>query len=127
MSGRPAPRSRPLMTRSRGVRAYFLRRALLALGTIAVLATLMFALFRLLPGDPTLTVLSPAQSPEVQAALRQRFGLDRPLLEQYVRYMGRLAAGDFGVSFHRGVPVAELVGQRLVNTVALMLPALALA
>jgi len=130
--GRPGPahaaeQVRPLAPRARGFRGYLLRRGLLALGTIAVLATMMFGLFRLLPGDPTLTVLSPALSPEVQADLRQRFGLDRPILEQYLRYMGHLAVGDFGVSFHRGLPVIQLLGERLTNTIALMLPALVLA
>jgi len=112
---------------SRGIRVYFLKRVALAGATVFFLATLMFALFRMLPGDPTLTVLSPAQSPEVQAELRQRYGLDRPILEQYVRYIGNLLQGRFGVSFHRGAPVSTLLGQYLLNTVVLMLPSLVLA
>jgi peptide/nickel transport system permease protein len=115
------------MAGSRSIRVYFLKRLALAAATIFFLATVMFALFRLLPGDPTLTVLSPALAPEVQAELRQRFGLDRPILEQYARYVGNLLAGNFGVSFHQGVPVSRLLGPRLVNTVALMLPSLVLA
>lgn len=115
------------MAASRSIRIYFLKRLALAAATIFFLATVMFALFRLLPGDPTLTVLSPALSPEVQADLRQRFGLDRPILEQYARYVANLLLGNFGVSFHQGVPVSQLLGQRLVNTIALMLPSLVLA
>jgi peptide/nickel transport system permease protein len=115
------------MAASRSIRIYFLNRLLLAAATIFFLATVLFVLFRLLPGDPTLTVLSPALSPEVQVELRQRFGLDRPLPEQYVRYVTNLLVGNFGVSFHRGVPVSQLLGQHLVSTIALMLPSLWLA
>lgn len=115
------------MTMTRSIRLYVLKRLALALATIFFLASVMFALFRMLPGDPTLSVLSPALAPEVQAELRQRFGLDRPLLEQYLRYVGNLLVGQFGVSFHRGVPVSQLVGHYLVNTIVLMLPALVLA
>jgi peptide/nickel transport system permease protein len=115
------------VTGSRGIRAYLLKRLGLAAATVFFLATVMFALFRLLPGDPTLTVLSPALSPEVQADLRRRFGLDRPVLEQYVRYVASLLVGNFGVSFHRGVPVSQLLGSRLLNTIVLMLPSLVLA
>ena len=112
---------------SRGIRAYFVNRLLQAAVTVLVLATVMFGLFRMAPGDPTLTVLSPALSPEVQAELRHRFGLDRPLAEQYVRYMGNLLTGRFGVSFSRGVPVSDILGEYLLNTVVLMLPSLILA
>lgn len=51
--------------------------------TASLLAVLMFFLFRLLPGDPTTTVIGPALYPEARAAMRAQFGLDRPMLEQF--------------------------------------------
>ncbi|MFI4986142.1 MAG: ABC transporter permease [Alphaproteobacteria bacterium] len=115
------------MGRGRTIRKYLAGRMLSAAGTFFVLATLLFILFRLVPGDPTLTVLSPALSPEVQADLRQRFGLDQPMAVQYALYLGNIVTAHFGTSFGRGVPVVDLLGERVVNTLILMLPALVLA
>jgi peptide/nickel transport system permease protein len=113
--------------RTGNVRWYFANRIALAVVTIFFLASIMFALFRLLPGDPTLTVLSPALAPEVQAELRHRFGLDRPILEQYGRYLLSIATLNFGVSFNRGIAVSSIMGEALANTVVLMLPSMVLA
>ena len=112
---------------STNIKLYFLNRIGLAVLTIFFLATIMFALFRLLPGDPTLTVLSPALAPEVQAELRERFGLDRPILEQYGRYLLSIVTLEFGVSFNRAIPVSQIMGPALANTVVLMLPSMVLA
>ena len=112
---------------SKNIKLYFLNRIGLAVLTIFFLATIMFALFRLLPGDPTLTVLSPALAPEVQAELRERFGLDRPILEQYGRYLLSIVTLEFGVSFNRAIPVSQIMGPALANTVVLMLPSMVLA
>lgn len=109
------------------MKIYFARRFALATLTTLTLASLIFVLFRLLPGDPTMTVLSPALDPRVQQELRQRFGLDRPLTEQYVVYMARLLQGDLGVSFQSGAPVSRVILQRLASTLFLMIPALVLA
>jgi peptide/nickel transport system permease protein len=106
---------------------YVARRAAVAFATLFVLASLLFILFRLVPGDPTLTVLSPALSPENQAELRQRFGLDQPLIVQYALYLTNMATGHFGISFSRATPVVALIGERVVNTLVLMVPALILA
>ena len=109
------------------MRIYLAQRLLLAALTTLVLASLMFVLFRLLPGDPSMTVLSPALDPRVQQDLRQRFGLDRPLAEQYVVYMAQLLRGDLGVSFQSGAPVSRVILERLPSTLFLMVPALLLA
>ncbi len=84
----------------------------------------MFFMFRLLPGDPTATVISPALYPKAQEALRQQFGLDKPLLEQYFVYMKNLAFFDFGISFHTTRPVSEAIQGRLLNTILLVLPSM---
>ena len=88
---------------------YLLRRALHMSLALFAMATLMFFLFRLLPGDPTTTVISPALQPEAREAMRAQFGLDRPLLEQYLVYLGNLARLDFGYSFQTSRPVAEMI------------------
>ena len=61
-----------------------------------VVTTLTFLLFRLMPGDPTLNFLSPNFTEETRVALLQSFGLDKPLWQQYLIYLGQLLRGDFG-------------------------------
>lgn len=106
---------------------YILRRLLHMAITFFAMLTLMFFLFRLLPGDPTATVISPALDPEARAAMRVRFGLDRPLVEQYLVYLGNLARLDFGLSFRTSRPAWEMVELRLVNTLLLILPSMVAA
>ncbi|MBA3687951.1 MAG: ABC transporter permease [Chloroflexi bacterium] len=101
--------------------------------------TFNFVLFRILPGDPAKSIAhDPRVSPETVAALTARFGLDRPLFvdmdggnpfdSQFVAYLGRLAAGDLGVSYQfRDRPVVDMLGVGLVNTLWLILPANILA
>ncbi len=89
--------------------------------TLLVVATAVFLLPRTLPGDP-LAVLQGeglAPSPEVRASLMAEHGLDRPLIEQYGRYLARLARGDFGTSVSLG-PVGPLIADRLPWTVLLI-------
>ncbi|GAK55606.1 binding-protein-dependent transport systems inner membrane component [Candidatus Vecturithrix granuli] len=74
---------------------YILNRVLSALLTMFVLATATFFLLRLVPGDP---FAGPKVTPEVKERLRIHYGLDKPLPEQYVIYMGNLLRGDFGYS-----------------------------
>jgi peptide/nickel transport system permease protein len=72
-------------------------------------ASLTFVVFRLMPGDPTLNFLSPTFNEETRAALLRSFGLDKPLWQQYLIYMGNLLRGDLGMSFLQGRPVAALL------------------
>lgn len=109
------------------MRAYVLKRLALAVLTLFFLASVLFVLFRMLPGDPTMTVLSTALDPEVQKEMRHRFGLDRPLLEQYAIYMKNLVTGEFGVSFQHGVKALEIILDKFRNTLFLMVPAFVLA
>jgi peptide/nickel transport system permease protein len=106
-----------------------------ALVTVMVVLTFNFFLFRVLPGDPAKAgVKDPRLSAEAVEAARIRFGLDKPVLinlddgpwydSQYFRYVGSMAAGDFGESYaFKNRTVGELVGKALVNTVWLVLPA----
>jgi peptide/nickel transport system permease protein len=109
------------------MRIYLLKRVVLAILTILFLATILFILFRMLPGDPTMTVLSPALSPEVQQEMRHRFGLDRPMIEQYFIYIKKTFSGDFGISFQHGIKVSVIIAERFWNTIFLTVPSLFLA
>jgi peptide/nickel transport system permease protein len=109
---------------------YIIRRVLWALFTIVFITVLNFFLFRVLPGDPAKAgIRDPRLTREAQEAIRQRFGLDKPLLigspdpfdSQFFRYLGNLAQGDLGISYNFNRPVADLLGERLQNTVLLVL------
>ncbi|MCU4179478.1 ABC transporter permease [Bosea sp. BH3] len=104
--------------------SYLVRRLGHMVLTLFAMATLMFFLFRLLPGDPTATVISPSLYPKAQEAMRQQFGLDRPLFEQYLLYLRNLCVLDFGFSFQTNRPVFEMIQGRLLNTLLLILPSM---
>jgi len=99
---------------------YLLKRLFAALITLFGVATILFIMFRLMPGDPTAQVLSPALDEQAQARLRQAFGLDRPLWEQYLIYLKNLVTLEWGRSFTTSEPVAGVLGHWLVNTLLLM-------
>ena len=87
--------------------AYILRRLVIALVAIVILATITFFLLRLVPGDP---FASPRITTEVRARLHAHYGLDKPLIEQYLIYMQSLAQGDFGYSLtQRGRRVNDII------------------
>jgi peptide/nickel transport system permease protein len=74
-----------------------------------------------IPGDPVRTALGGITAqPELVAARRHDLGLDRPLPEQYVSYLGDTVTGDFGTSIITGQPVSEIIGDRLPNTLRLV-------
>lgn len=106
---------------------YLLRRLVSALFTLLGVAIILFILFRLMPGDPTAQVISPALDEAAQNRLKQAFGLDQPLWRQFLLYLQNMATFEWGRSFTSGQPVAELLGLWLVNTLLLMSAGLALA
>ncbi|MHA2024808.1 MAG: ABC transporter permease [Candidatus Thorarchaeota archaeon] len=87
-----------------------------------IIITLNFIIFRVMPGDPRQALLGEGLSPEVRASIAARFGLDRPLIEQYFLYMVNLFQGDLGVSFsHFNQPVMNVIFDfRFANTFILM-------
>ncbi|MCZ4271244.1 ABC transporter permease [Maritalea porphyrae] len=109
------------------MRQFLIKRIWHALLTLFVMVSVMFFMFRMLPGDPTATVISPALYPKAQEALKAQFGLDRPLHEQYFIYLRNLLVFDFGISFHTLRPVAGEIGNRLINTLVLILPSMVVA
>lgn len=107
--------------------SYLVRRMLATIPVLIGVATLVFSLLHLVPGDPAVSMLGESAAPEDVAALRQRLGLDRPLLEQYVGYMRGLTHGDLGTSFRYNTPVTAEIVQRLPNTVRLATAAMIVA
>lgn len=89
--------------------------------------TILFLMFRLMPGNPLAAYIDPNFTLEQQQALMARFGLDRPLWEQYFIYLGNLLTGDLGESFFYREPVAERILTLLPNTLILTFSSLLLA
>jgi peptide/nickel transport system permease protein len=101
--------------------AAYVARRLLQLVPIALGVTiLVFFLIHLVPGDPARTILGNQATPARIALVRHEFGLDRPLLVQYRKFMGRLVRGDLGTSLFYSVPAGRLVLQRLPVTLWLI-------
>lgn len=114
-------------------RPILLRVAVRAAGAAFVLwavATITFFAVRLIPGDPAQAILGGPGSQASQAALdrvREQYGLDQPLIVQYVQQLGRLLTGDLGQSYSQRTPVAELLWGQLGNTLVLAVASLAVA
>lgn len=107
--------------------AYVLRRLLLAVPTLLAAVTLVFFLFRLVPGDPAQLIAGELAPREVVESIRHQMGLDLPLPLQYVHYLGGLLHGDLGISKVSQQNAAEGVLQRLPATLQLAAAAMALA
>jgi peptide/nickel transport system permease protein len=106
---------------------YFLRRLLLTIPVLLGVATLVFALIHLIPGDPAQAMLGEAASQEDIAQLRTRLGLDRPLIVQYGAFLNGVVHGDLGVSLRNDQPVARQIVQRMPATAELALASMAVA
>jgi len=94
-------------------------RVLATIPVMGVVATIVFLLLRLAPGDPAAILAGDAASPEHIAEIRARLGLDQPILVQFAEWIGRLLHGDLGTSIISNQPVTMLIGQRLEPTLAL--------
>ena len=101
--------------------AYIVRRSGLSLITLLAVLTLVFVLVRIVPGDPAQVILGDQASREAILAMRVRLGLDRPLLVQYLEFLGGALRGDWGVSMVSGRPVIEEVVAVLPWTLELTL------
>jgi peptide/nickel transport system permease protein len=104
---------------------YIAQRLAQAAVIVAIVATITFALIHLAPGDPFSAVMdNPNVSEAVRQTLRAQYGFDRPIPEQFVKYVNALAHGELGWSFSHERPVREVLGTALPNTLLLMLVAL---
>ncbi|MDI3298578.1 MAG: ABC transporter permease [Bacillota bacterium] len=104
-----------------------LRRVMLAIPVLFLVSIMVFSLIHLIPGDPGRTILGPEATPEAVRAFDHRLGLDRPLPEQYLRWLLQVLHGDLGRSLVDGTPVSLLIAQRLPPTAELAVGALLLA
>jgi ABC-type dipeptide/oligopeptide/nickel transport system permease component len=96
-----------------------MRRLALTLPVLLGVATLVFALIHLIPGDPAQAILGETASEQEIAALRTRLGLDRPLIEQYGGFLASAVRGDLGTSLRSNAPVAQEITDRLPATLEL--------
>ncbi len=94
-------------------------RLLRGLLTLWFAVSVTFFLVRLLPGDPALAVASPTMTEDQRERMLSDFGLDQPLLVQYVTYLGELVQGNLGLSFQQSVPVLDVLLERLPWTLIL--------
>jgi peptide/nickel transport system permease protein len=106
---------------------FALRRAAQAVPVVAGIATLTFFLIHLAPGDPVYMMAGEGGDAAYYAEMRSRYGLDRPLAEQYLRYLGAVVGGDLGHSYAYQRPVLSVILERLPATLLLTGAALILA
>jgi peptide/nickel transport system permease protein len=99
--------------------AYTARRLLSTLLVMALVGVFIFLLLHLAPGDPAAIIAGDNASPAQIIMIRHQLGLDAPLPVQFVRWVWRIAHGDFGISIFSEAPVMELIRQRLPATIAL--------
>lgn len=102
---------------------YAARRLAQTIPTLLVISVLTFLLVRLIPGDPATLIAGEEATPEVLAGLRERLGLDRPLTEQYLIYLGDVVRADLGRSIRSKQPVADELAARIPATLELALAA----
>lgn len=108
------------------MQAYIAKRCLVAILLVWVVATIVFSILHVIPGDPAVLLSSSGgiePPPEVIEALRKEMGLDRPFIEQYLSYMAGLLRGDLGVSFLDRYPIASEIATRLPRTIELIIAA----
>jgi peptide/nickel transport system permease protein len=101
------------------LKRFILGRLVATIPVMGVVATVVFLLLRLSPGDPATILAGDAASPEQIAAIRARLGLDHPIVVQFFDWMWRLLQGDLGTSIISNQPVTKLIGERLEPTLAL--------
>ena len=89
-----------------------LKRLLILIGTLLLVTILAFVAFSVIPGDPTAAVLGVDATAEQVAALRAKLGLDLPLWQRYLNWLGGVVQGDFGESYNYGIPVAQVLSSR---------------
>ncbi|MBN9031816.1 MAG: peptide ABC transporter [Rhizobiales bacterium 63-7] len=87
--------------------------------TLVAVSALIFAVMNILPGDAAAIMLGTSASEDTLAALRSELGLDRPVVWRYLAWIAGALHGDFGRSYTYGVPVSELIGERLSLTLPL--------
>jgi peptide/nickel transport system permease protein len=106
---------------------FLFRRLLLTIPVLVGVATLVFSLIHLVPGDPVQAMLGESASPQDVAQLRTKLGLDRPLYRQYISFAGGVVRGDLGTSLRTNQPVTSVILERMPATLELAVAAMAVA
>jgi len=99
--------------------AYIGRRILVAIPTLLIVSVFVFALQKLLPGDPVLVMAGEERNPETLEYLREKYRLNDPVIYQYFYWLGSVLQGDLGLSLRTNLPVATLIAQKLPVTIQL--------
>ncbi|MFC6938726.1 ABC transporter permease [Salinirubellus sp. GCM10025818] len=110
-----------------GKASFVIRRILQLVATFWAVGTVLFFLFRLMPGNPTSFVISPQMTAEARQQIIASYGLDEPLHIQYIKFLQNALTLDFGRSFHSNAPVQDVIWTYLPNTLVLMLTAFVIA
>ena len=100
---------------------FIFRRTLASVPVMVVVAAVVFAILRLTPGDPAAIIAGDSATPEQLDEIRRMMGLDQPLYTQFFIWIWRLLQGDLGTSLLSGVPVADMILQRMGPSIALCL------
>jgi peptide/nickel transport system permease protein/oligopeptide transport system permease protein len=106
---------------------YVIKRLFSMIPVLVGISILLFFMLRMLPGDPAQVLAGQMASPEEIETIRKQLGLDRPIYEQYLSYLGRLVRLDLGRSARTQNPVIEEIWARLPNTALLAVVAIGLA
>jgi peptide/nickel transport system permease protein len=101
--------------------AFLIRRLLLTLPILFIVSVVCFSLINLIPGDPATVILGPEASEQAKEQIREQLGLNKPIVVQYVDWLGGVLHGDLGESLVDGTPVSQLILQRLPVTLELAL------
>jgi peptide/nickel transport system permease protein len=101
--------------------SYIIRRTLGAIPLLFGITIISFLIIKMAPGDPASLMMDPNISPADKEKFMEKYGLNDPIPVQYVKWVGNMLQGDFGTSLIRkGVPVSEMIMNRLPNTLLLM-------
>jgi peptide/nickel transport system permease protein len=110
---------------SSSLRNFLITRVLLTIPMVLILVTMVFFVMRILPGDPIRSQLGPKVSEEQAAALRERLGLNRPILVQYFDFIKNMVTFNFGTALTQGErPIIDELAERMPATIELSLPSI---
>jgi len=109
------------------VTKYIAQKLIATIPVMLLVSAGVFLLLQLIPGDPVAAMLGENATPQARETLRRELGLDRPLPEQYLRWLGRALTGDLGRSIRSGQPIATAIGNAIGPTAELTILALLFA
>lgn len=106
---------------------FIIRRIISTIPVMVIVALFVFSLLYIAPGDPAVVIAGDQATPEDVEKIRKALGLDRPFVERFGEWSWRILHGDLGTSMFTGLPVTQLISQRLEPTLSLMVVTLILA